>query len=385
MISMRHIVLRAVLLLACTAICGRAEADSRLLPGHALVLSDTLESVVLTTDAGLTGNVRIENDGDLSCLSVVSGGAVVVGTSGCSDSDGPLRIAVPPDMPVTLNASGDGTVHLGDLQGPVVATITGTVDIRGGRVGNLVLNQRSGGDVVLGDVASSAMLTITGSGDVKLRSLHGSLNVRQHGSGDLAIGRIDADSADLQGTGSGDMLLGAGSITYLRAQFAGAGDLAIAATVRDGDVAAAGGSDIKLGTVTGHLNRSASGGSDIIVGGASVLDAVVGKLARVVADSSGSGSTVVSHHGGIAFHHVLTALFVSVVLYIVWRMVQRAGGPGQVRRRMGAAQPEAPTHPGVMALGEMMTRLEQRLGMVEGYVTTREFDLNRKFRELGSN
>jgi hypothetical protein len=377
---------RAALLLLALLASGQAAAESRIVDAHQLVITDTLESLVITTDPTLSGRMRLSLDSDLSCLSIVSSGpGVVVGTSGCDSDTGPLRIEIAPDTDVTLSASGDGSVHIGDLGGPFVATLTDSIDLHAGRVGHLNLIQRSRGDAILGDVGGEAILQMSGSGDVKLREVRGTLNVRQHGSGDLVVGGIDADSVDLSGTGSGDMLIGSGRIARLAARMVGSGDLAVAATVQDGDVSAVGGGDIKLGRVTGHLTRNASGGSDIYVGGSAIITTVIGKIARALGDSDSYSASTATHHTSMSVHfgHLITGAFALAVLFIVWRIVQRGGGLGAFTRRMSARAPESPTHPGVIAVGETMTRLEQRLGRVESYVTTREFDLQRKFRELG--
>lgn len=378
--------LRSAFLLLALLEVGPAKAESRIVDGRQLVITDTLSSLVITTDASLSGRTRISLDTDLSCLSVVSSASgAVVGTSGCGSDTGPLRIEIAPDIEVTLSASGDGSVHIGDLARPFVATLTDSIDLHAGRVGNLVLTQRSRGDVTLGDIGGSAILQMSGSGDVKLHEVRGTLNVQQHGSGDLVVGGIDADSVDLSGTGSGDMLIGSGRITRLVARMAGSGDLAVAATVQDGEVSAVGGSDIKLGRVTGQLTRNASGGSDIYVGGSAIITTVIGKIARALGDSDSDSAPASTHHTNMSVHfgHLITGAFALAVLFIIWRIVQRRGGVAALRQQQRPRQAGAPTHPGVVAVGETMSRLEQRLGRVESYVTTREFDLQRKFRELG--
>jgi hypothetical protein len=365
-----------------------AAAETRIVPGGTLVLNDTLSSLVITTSHGLSGGMRISLDGDLSCLSVVAGGAVLINTASCPDDVGPLRIELPPATPVTLTASGDGSVHVADLAGPFVVTLNGSVDLQGGRVGSLVLTGRSSGDVAIGEIHDSAVLQMLGSGDVRLRAVRGTLSVQQHGSGDLDIGAIDSDTADIAGTGSGDMLIGAGRIATLRARMVGSGDLSVAATVGDADLSAAGGSDIKLGRVTGQLTRNASGGSDIVVGGPALITNVTGKLASAIANARDEGGDVTlgTPKRSMALHF-LTIGVVAFALFTLWRLLSRRGGLQAVRRVLpsfGTQRPHAtPTHPGVLALSETMTRLDQRLARVEGYVTSREFDLNRKFRDLG--
>jgi len=136
------------------------------------------------------------------------------------------------------------------------------------------------------------------------------------------------------------------------------------------------------------LNRSASAGSDVVVGGPSLVDTVIGEVAHKVGteDSSGhTGTSVTIHHSQPTFFgHLLTLVFAGIVLYIIWRMVQRRGGVTAMKARFAGSPPSAgPINPGVVAVCEIMARLDQRLGRVETYVTSREFDLQRKFKDLG--
>jgi hypothetical protein len=89
------------------------------------------------------------------------------------------------------------------------------------------------------------------------------------------------------------------------------------------------------------------------------------------------------HHSSDIGGHIFHAVILVGILYFIWRTVRRNGGVAALRARFsGPSQPAAPTHPGVIALRDTMTRLDGRLARVETYVTTREFDLQRKFREL---
>ncbi len=131
--------------------------------------------------------------------------------------------------------------------------------------------------------------------------------------------------------------------------------------------------------MTGPLVRSARDGSDIAVGGSAVVDGIIADVAKAIGQSDElpgkQGKTV--HSTSIVTHLVMAAV-VAVTLFLVWRIVRR----GAFGARGGRSAPDRPLHPGVVAVSEAMSRLEQRLGRMESYVTTREFDLNRKFRDL---
>jgi hypothetical protein len=100
------------------------------------------------------------------------------------------------------------------------------------------------------------------------------------------------------------------------------------------------------------------------------------------AHGEGGGGAIGSAVGS-AVGHVLAGMVVLGVLIAVWRTVMRNGGPNVLRDRFhSSTTPAAPRDPGVIALCELMASLERRLARVEIHVTSREFDLNRKFREI---
>jgi hypothetical protein len=373
-IMVRHYLLHGALgfMLAILAATGPAQAETREIAGETLVLNLSMSSdTVISTDPSLSGHVRVSMDGTLSCLSVTgTESAAVVTTSGCSDDNGTLRIDVPPAMPLNVTGNGDGNIHISDSLAPLIISMNGSGNVIGGRAAHLVLSVRGSSDVSFTDVqGGGAMLEMTGSGDVRLASVSGMLILKHHGSGDLAVGHIDAAVMQVESTGSGDMLVGAGNIGTLSVRMQGDGDLAVAATVANADISAHGGGDVKLGVVTGTLHRSSGDGSDIIVGGPAVVNTVIGKVAHAI----GTGHQEVSYSSN-GFGHFLTLLVIALGVFIAWRMVRRG--------RLRAAAPAGVIHPGVVAVTDTLRRVEERLGRVEGYVTSREFDLQQKFRKL---
>ncbi len=364
--------LRRMLPLAGLAACSLAHpawADARLYPASQLVLTDTMsEDAVVNTDSSLSGQVRVTMDGSLSCLSVVDAGPAVISTSGCSGDNGQLRVDVPPDMPVVISSDSSGDIRVGDLRSQLVVTLNAGGDLTAGNVEMLVATVHGGGDVTVGDVAGATSLEVAGSGTVRLRSVRGPLAVRQMGSGDITVGSIEADAVSIDAHGSGDMAIGPGHIGSLHARLTGSNDMAVSAFVRDADVEAHGGGDVKLALVTGAFHRIADSGSDITVGGSS----------KTASHARGRHVNIVVGNGSSVITHVLMGAVVVLVAFLCWRIIRR----GRQRAVQGSAG-GAPMNTAVLALSETMTRLDQRLGKMETYVTTREFDLNRKFRELG--
>ena len=365
---------RAALALLGVLAAGQAAAETRTVPGQTLALTLTHSAdTVISTDPGLAGAVRVTADGPLECLSVVEGRTAVIGTAACAGDDlGTLRIAVAPHMPVVLTASGEGSIKIDGLHASLTVSLSGGSDLQAGDVGSFALLLRGGGDVSVGTVDGSASVQISGSGDVKIGTLNGPLSLRRTGSGNLSVGTINAPGVAIDSTGSGETKIGGGRIAGLQVDLRGSGDLSVAATVASGQVTASGGGDVTLATVTGPLTRRASGGSDITVGGSSASEP----------DEAGENHRTVIMHRDHTAGHVVAAALVAVLLFFIWRIVRRNRSLPGLRGRSGPKQPDSPVHPGVLAVGDTMARLEQRLGRIEGYVTTREFDLNRKFRDL---
>jgi hypothetical protein len=375
-------------------------ADSRTTPGRQLVL--TLNNDVSTsvqTDPALHGEIRLTGD-DLSCLKVITGGdAAVVEASSCGDSIGRLTVDVAPGSSVVLTQNGSADVQVGNTYGQLVANMGGSGALTAGHVAMLVLNVRGSGDVVVDAASAGASLNMGSSGSVRLREVTGPVESRQNGSGDLVIGSIESPALNITIDGSGDAMIGKGNAGNVRARVNGSGDLVVAATATNADLQASGGGDIRMGKTTGSVHKAASGGSDIVLQSSDLARFGIEKLATVVANSDDDGGTTIdtpsgTHvhigrgHGsssdGGTFTHVLAGAAVLLILFVIWRTIQRHGGVGTLRNRFQNTQPAQPSHPGVLAVRETISRLEGRLARVEGYVTTREFDLQRKFRELDS-
>jgi hypothetical protein len=207
---------------------------------------------------------------------------------------------------------------------------------------------------------------------------------------------------DITQFGSGDAVFGKGSIGALRAQLTGSGDLAVAAGVATADLSATGGGDIHIAHVSGPVTRHASGGSTIHTTSLGLTGSLLNKLASVgtttvtgadgqtinISDEDGNTNISINDHGhGSGLGHLLAGVAILFLIVVVWRAIQRRGGidvvKNQIRARNGP--PGQPTHPGVIAVREKLAELEAKLARVESYVTNREFDLHRKFRELDTH
>ena len=375
-------VLRAGVLLASLFAAGQAAAETRLVPAIQLSLSaSSSANVEIAADPSLHGQVRLSMENGLSCVAISGGDALAVSTARCSDESGPLHIDIPPDAPLTLAASGDGNLRLGDVRGPLNITLAGSGNLVAGSIGPVAISVSASGDATLGDVRGPAVISLTGSGDVRVKALHGPLTLKQVGSGDLAAGSIESDGVVLDGSGSGDVLLGAGHIENLQARMVGSGDLSVAASIGNATVDMRGGGDAKLGPIAGTLNRSTSGDSSITVLDSAQAQSIARSAERKLGRGRGNVHVIFGQSGRTA--NALTVAFVALMLFLCWRIIRRGGGLAGLRRGWRGGAVAAPSNPAVLALGETMSRLDARLGRLESYVTTREFDLARKFRELG--
>lgn len=349
---------------------GTAQAETQMVRGEQLVLTDTLsQDVTISTDASLNGQIRLSMDGSLSCLSTVSGSTTAISTSGCDDDGGTLRIEVPPSSGVIATVASDGNLRVGDLHAPLTVTLNGSGDLTAGRSGALTLAIHGSGDAVSDQVDGPATLDMTGTGDARLRRVYGPLTSQQRGSGDLVVGTIQSSAVTMEASASGDAIIGGGRIGLLVARFSGSADLSVAAPIENAELIAAGGSDIKLGSVSGHVTKVASGGSDIVIGGAGLTETILSHSTRKLAGDSHDGGNT---GGPSGVHIVMSTAGLILAGIIGWRILRRRRGPVI----------KAPPSPAVHALAETMARLDQRLSQLETYVTTREFDLARKFREL---
>jgi hypothetical protein len=384
----------AALCFAAVLSLGVAHADTRTFQGFALELMlNTDADVTIESDPGLTGAVRVVGD-SLDCLGTNSGPGVQISTSACGSDMGHLAIMVPRSMPLSLEVAGSGNVSVGDLDAPLKAVLSSGGDLKVRRATVFQLEARGSGDATVQAVDGPADIAINGSGDVRLMRVSGPLKFRQNGSGDLAVVQIDGPVADIESHGSGDALMLHGHVGVLHAITHGNGDVVMGGTAGTADLEASGGGDIALARADGVVTRHASDDSTINVGGPSEIAAsALAKLRASLAgggdgdDDTDSSSHVVTHHHSSGFHDFLAGIVVLGVIFWGWRIISRNGGFGRVGRafsRSGAANgtPAAPRDPGVIALCDLLAALERRLARVETHVTSREFDLNRKFREI---
>lgn len=108
--------------------------------------------------------------------------------------------------------------------------------------------------------------SVSGSGDLGVDRAEGDFSGAVAGSGNLNIGELRANAADLSIAGSGDLNV-AGNAAKLSASVAGSGDIdAVRLTATSADVSIAGSGNVR-GTVKGPASVSIVGSGDVELGG----------------------------------------------------------------------------------------------------------------------
>ncbi len=301
-----------------------------------------------------------------------------------------LTIRVPPSFPVQIEAAKGSSFRLGNLDGPVVAHLDGGAELTAGSLaGGLVLENDGGGDVQLGSLAGPSSLSVSGSGD-------------------LSIGHVDAASLAIALSGSGDGNIGGGRIGTLQAAVSGSGDLDIEATVGGGSASTSGSGDVSIGRVTGTLVENRGGSGDIsvrddapgagrtIVGVGntpiSVPPVAIAPIPPMPAmppippmpAMSGVGTTS-ARSGGSGVNSSVDGAYSDSTAELVAALSVAAGATLLVlrARRRRVTTVSATADPRIRAAADRLDAIARRVGRVEALVTSREFDLHRRFREMG--
>lgn len=183
-------------------------------------------------------NLSISGSGDYSGGDV---GDADVSVRGSGDADfGDARR-------VDVGISGSGDVTFENV-GPANIELSGSGDIELGTVqGSIVVAIRGSGDVDVGDVSGGADLKSSGSSDIEIDSINGPLSITSRGSSTIEIDGGNAPTAEISVSGSGTV------------NFEGTANMA--------DLSASGSGDIYIDEVTGETKSRESGSGDIHIGG----------------------------------------------------------------------------------------------------------------------
>ena len=147
---------------------------------------------------------------------------------------------------LTASISGSGTVKGGDSLGSTKLRVSGSGDIRLGRMNNPDIKISGSGDAFADCASGKSVVRISGSGDVRVKEIHGELDVKISGSGDLSC---------------------AGELDKLSFTSSGSGDLkAKNLTVKDAELHTMGNADIEIGRITGSSREKFSKQTSVKIG-----------------------------------------------------------------------------------------------------------------------
>ena len=332
MTAMRAIPLALAAVLAVATTARAAPTGDRLLLDSQCSGGDL--TIAIVPDQWLSHTIAVEG----STSSVGSDGNTIKVVPACRGSS-TLTIRVPSDFPVVIDIDGNGDLRLGDLRGPVAATLRGEVGLSAGHLfGGLALDNYKGGDVHVG-------------------ALDGPAHLGSYGSGDLNVGRIMSPTLQTIQAGSGDISIGSGRIGAIDATASGSGDLAVAAAIEHGQVTSVGSGDITLARVSGDLTQTQTGSGDITVrarggdaGSAASIQQSAGAEAAAAAQSAATQEAdalqqaqALQHTSGHAHssrlsnfgHFLLVMLLLAVPIALVIgrrRPARETSGPRRPRR-----------------------------------------------------
>jgi len=147
---------------------------------------------------------------------------------------------------LTASISGSGTVRGIDSLGATKLRVSGSGDIRLGRMNNPDIKISGSGDAFADYSSGKGVVRISGSGDVRVKEIYGELDVKISGSGDLTC---------------------AGELDKLIFVAGGSGDLkGKNLTVKDAELHTTGASSISIGRITGCSREKFSRSTSVKIG-----------------------------------------------------------------------------------------------------------------------
>lgn len=363
-----------------------AHAQTRVLSGESLSISNGDAPLRVIIDTTLAGQVRVDMSSGLSCLAASGGATISITTQGCDSDAGQVTVFVPPSMPVALASTGSGKVVMDSTTAPVSVHQGSDATIILGDVGKLAVEGAGSGELKVDHVRGAAALAVGGDGAVRIADVTGPLALNITGSGAAVIGHISADQANVTVAASGDALIGNGRIGDLQVQSFASGDMAVSADVTDATITATGSGDVRVAHVSGKLVRNVTGTGEVKIGGNEVANAVIGAAAGIAGSLPSDHKTVVigvhaDGHSGPSWSLIL----LGVCGFVIYRTMKRNNAwPPRLNqwRPRAASAPAVPDNAVVRNIAESFGRLEERMMRLESFVTTREFDLHRQFRDL---
>jgi hypothetical protein len=155
-----------------------------------------------------------------------------------------LNVTVPRGVDLNINKTDVGSMTIGDTEGPLHATVSGSGSTQVGDITNLSLDK-------------------SGSGNVTVSSTTGANDVEKSGSGDLEINSI-RDRTEIHTSGSGNITLKGNAIPYLLVEKSGSGDLTYSGHADHAQLDTSGSGDITVESA-GSIDKTSSGSGLITI------------------------------------------------------------------------------------------------------------------------
>lgn len=422
-----HLALIALLGCGLANFAGTASADPTVIPPAPPMPPMPAMPPVAGTTASVAGTLVIPAT-CLDSLSIVGGADPhIVSSSGslkkhgervifttsaqdCAAQDNAI-VTVPAQTSIEIQSPHNRTTSYR------ISGINGEVTATSGR-GDLEIDQANG-----------LTLNMEGTGDVMVRHVTGRLAVQNFASGDLHIDSLAASTASLTAMSSGDIRIDQGDTDVLTVRDYGSVDIVVNTNARDADVTLLGSGDITLQKISETLKKRPLGSGTISVaqtsgarittttpdGSAILSDTTKKVLGRfhIQLDNSDDDSETAApaghhHSGGHGIISLLLKIFLIIWAVRLFRRYRRTGvlpfrgaldkaASGYAgRKRHGhheGYRPQfpkpaedlscsvAPGHP-LARLQDRLARMERRLGLMEQFVTSPDFSLERQFRDL---
>jgi hypothetical protein len=295
--GIRNAILLVIAVVAFTLLTGAfhgVKTETWSIPvGNALfIATPCADSVTINADANLRGAVQIvakahdkaqimqlaSHGGSAAFLSGV--GSHCLGASLCKEAeavcagqpDNPnltLTLTVPAGLPINITEAQGTDYTIGDTNGPLTVSSTGTGDVSAGAITGLKAD-------------------LAGDGDLQIARATGPIVATLSKNGDLDIANANAPATTLTLDGDGDVNIAAGNLGALNATLSKAGDLRVPASSSAALVLSADG-DVDLGPVSGQLTATLTGDGDLSV-------ARVGGDANI--RSTANGDVTIPHVAG---------------------------------------------------------------------------------------
>ncbi|WP_143270705.1 MULTISPECIES: hypothetical protein [unclassified Azospirillum] len=222
-----------------------ATLDPQTLPGDQLVLRNVMGTVTVETN-GAPGQIEIRISGkdeqEIRKIELLrEKGDVVISRPAYAKKEGfswklesediQIHITMPRQGTVTVEDM-IGALNLGDLDGPLNATIKTAADIKTGNLKQADLTVAGAASIKTGSIAGPLTSVVSGAADMDFKSVSQGAKFTITGFGNVNADRVDGP-VDIKVSGVGDVDIHDGNTDMLRVTISGLGGVEFKGKVRD--------------------------------------------------------------------------------------------------------------------------------------------------------